>query len=501
MAPCPSQRPHEPDTRTLPPRRNLPVLLTAVATWLFIGVAAGFGDAAVPNTKRADLLYVQIRVPQGYSITFLSRQGAGVTYKSATTFGLKPGYGYWLRVQRVNGEQESFYPLLEVLDTLSLPARVRASDLPATLAINELDLDRVRFGDMITKVVVVEHDDSFPGQARRTSRLLSAGEMDNEVMPPEDLLRAAARYGRPLALLRLGSRQLEPQEWARPPVPLTGDVAWWCLVQRQGDRNLRRDSAGFLRDGGDLGEPAHRAPEGFLGGVEPGDSVAEFTDANRRKLSVANPVYLAAPRFLVFYQVHSLGRVRSQLTLQPISSPVAREVMAQAEYPTQTRMQEEALHVHSRAALHAHYGEMPVIHVVASQELGATRLDLPGVQAVSVPLSTESVTWLGFDPSAASRHSPLHLQKWASSNAARAGDVVTFYLRYTNTSNRPLRDIAITDSLSSRFEYVPGSARSDREAVFVLQENQVGSRILRWEIRDPLPPGQHGIISFQVRVR
>jgi hypothetical protein len=57
------------------------------------------------------------------------------------------------------------------------------------------------------------------------------------------------------------------------------------------------------------------------------------------------------------------------------------------------------------------------------------------------------------------------------------------------------------DSLSPRLEYVAGSARSDREAIFVLQENAAGGQVLRWEIRDPLPPAAQGIISFQVRVR
>jgi uncharacterized repeat protein (TIGR01451 family) len=229
--------------------------------------------------------------------------------------------------------------------------------------------------------------------------------------------------------------------------------------------------------------------------------VAEFTDAGRRKLTVANPVYLAAPQFLTFYQLHNLGRLRSQLALQPVTSLSGGESVAQSEPLGSTRLQEEAERLHARQGLHLHQNHIPVLRVIGGQELEATRLDFPATRVVSVPLTTESVTWLGFDPSGEGRHSPLRLQKWASTNAARPGEVVTFYLRYTNTSNRPLRDIAITDNLAPRFEYVAGSARSDREAVFVLQENQAGSRILRWEIRDPLPPGQHGTISFQVRVR
>lgn len=469
-------------------------IVMALACW------GSFAEETIPHTRRADLLYVHIRVPAGYTVTFLSRQRASVAYKSPTTFGLKPGYGYWLRLEKP-GEQETVFPLLEVLDTLSLPARVKASDLPATLTINELDLERVHAGEMVSKVVVVEQDVSLSGPVPRPGAAIPSPEDENEVMPPDDLLRHAAQFGRPLLILRLGNRQLQPHEWTQPPVPLTPELASWCRAQRSGDGQRSRNGAGFVRDGGDMGEPAHRTAEGVLGGVGPGDSVAEFTDGTRRKLSVAHPVHIAAPRFLTFYQITTLGRIRSELALQPVTSPLGREVVAQAENLASTRLQEDAQHLHTRTSLHAHRHNVPVIRVIGSQELGATRLEIPGTQVVSVPLKTEAVTWLGFDPSTDSSQPPLRLQKWASTNAARTGDMITFYLRYTNTSNRPLCDIAITDNLSPRLEYVPGSARSDREAVFVLQENEVGGRVLRWEIRDPLPPGHGGIITFQVRVR
>lgn len=455
----------------------------------------------IPNTGRADLLYVQVSVPPGYTLTFLSRQKASVAYKSGSIFGLKPGYGYWLRIEKASDETEVFFPLLEVLDTLSLPARVRASDIPATIAINELDLDRVRNGDMVSKAVVVERDASMLRRTQDAAEAFPLADGENEVMPPNDLLRYAARFGRLVVLVRLGNRQLEPHEWSQPPVPLSAELAAWCRGQSRADLARSRNGSGFIREGGDFHQPAHPRSGRDVGGVEAGDSVAEFTEGNRRRLTVANPVYLAAPRFLTFYQIHTLGRVRSQLAPQPVSLPMGREVMEQAEVLGTTRLQEETQRVSSRMGLHAHLSNVPPIRVVGAQELAATYLEAPGAQSVSVPLGTESVTWLGFDPDADSRHPPLRLQKWASTNAARPGDLVTFFLRYANTSNRPVRDIAITDNLPPRLEYVPGSARSDREAVFVMQENQVGSLILRWEIRDPLPPGQHGTISFQVRVR
>jgi uncharacterized repeat protein (TIGR01451 family) len=85
--------------------------------------------------------------------------------------------------------------------------------------------------------------------------------------------------------------------------------------------------------------------------------------------------------------------------------------------------------------------------------------------------------------------------------SAQIGDVVTFFISYTNTGGKPIANIAVSDSLSPRLEYVPGSARSDREAIFVTQENEAGSLILRWEVKDPLAPCQKGVVSFQARVK
>ena len=40
------------------------------------------------------------------------------------------------------------------------------------------------------------------------------------------------------------------------------------------------------------------------------------------------------------------------------------------------------------------------------------------------------------------------------------------------------------------------SAKSDRDAVFTMQENEAGSLILRWEITGRLLPGQSGVVRF-----
>jgi hypothetical protein len=61
--------------------------------------------------------------------------------------------------------------------------------------------------------------------------------------------------------------------------------------------------------------------------------------------------------------------------------------------------------------------------------------------------------------------------------------------------------VTIVDNLTTRLEYVPESAKSSVDADFITQANDAGSLILRWEIRDPVKPGEGGILRFKVKVR
>lgn len=95
----------------------------------------------------------------------------------------------------------------------------------------------------------------------------------------------------------------------------------------------------------------------------------------------------------------------------------------------------------------------------------------------------------------------LVLEKASDRASAKVGEEVLFAIRYTNTGSQPISNIAVTDSLISRFEYVEETADSDRPATFLATENEAGSMTLRWEIKEPLPAGESGHLSFKVRVR
>ncbi len=79
--------------------------------------------------------------------------------------------------------------------------------------------------------------------------------------------------------------------------------------------------------------------------------------------------------------------------------------------------------------------------------------------------------------------------------------MVTFHLKFTNQGGQPIADVVVTDSLTGRLEYVPGSAKTDRETIPTMQQNEAGSLLLRWQIVGRLQPGESGEITFQARIR
>jgi uncharacterized repeat protein (TIGR01451 family) len=91
--------------------------------------------------------------------------------------------------------------------------------------------------------------------------------------------------------------------------------------------------------------------------------------------------------------------------------------------------------------------------------------------------------------------------KLASTNHALPGEEVEFTLRFDSVGDQLIGNVTIVDNLATRLEYVPNSAKSSVAANFSAVPNAAGSTVLRWEITDPLEPGDGGILQFTARVR
>jgi uncharacterized repeat protein (TIGR01451 family) len=95
----------------------------------------------------------------------------------------------------------------------------------------------------------------------------------------------------------------------------------------------------------------------------------------------------------------------------------------------------------------------------------------------------------------------LRITKAASTSSATTGDTVDFVLRFDNIGDQVIGNVTIIDNLVTRLEYVDGSQQSSRTADFKSTANTGESLVLRWEITDPIKPGEGGVIVFKCKVR
>jgi uncharacterized repeat protein (TIGR01451 family) len=363
------------------------------------------------------------------------------------------------------------------------------------------------------------------------------------LLTPEELAHGSV----PGTILHPDEKVIAPA--AAPPCLLPDPHAF--IDPRLGPKPLDDEC---VHDGGDHGERAGLDPAGNLYGLDPEDTIAEFTDSKgRRHLTCSNRVCLCVPRFGVLRVVTPpnsydsvlgpadtrkiLGQqqvLMGQPSLEAEGLKVPGAVRGR-ERPSQNVGVKGPVRLDRVEVLEAqllNLGPITLIGTKAIQtltEIERTRLlrqiefarelsgavapreevgmkgtavvgRVEGLQVVSAQATTRDIT-VCCEELPCPPDKPLILVKCADRTSAQPGDVVTFMLRYSNHGLRPITDVAVSDSLSPRLEYVPGSAQADRPAVFTTQLNEAGSQILRWEVSGTLQPGQSGALRFQARVR
>jgi uncharacterized repeat protein (TIGR01451 family) len=435
-------------------------------------------------------------------VTFY-RGGAPETLSAPFVMGLRPGYVYRVQVSGMPGHpNQTFFPTLEVRGSVQLPPMLRPANFPVPFVFSDDDFGGVRGGALLTRIALLEQQEVAIPEATRPDQPI-------EITVPagRDAEAAAREHGRPLLAVRLGQRQYSAEELACQAVPgtvlLPGEtflppardpptLAWSCVplydpVLGPADTT----DAACIPDGGDAGLPAGLDAQGRLRGLDPGDTVAVYADScGWRHIAISNRICICVPRYLV---IRTAIVPAAELALvAPFNAQAAKGqgVLLAGVPPLAWQQAESLVGLAARQRLSGSVlvtGPV-VVGRVAGAEVVAT-LESPGGVTGVCPKVVHTV------------ERPLCIIKWPDRNAAQIGDVLTFYLRYTNQGGLPITDVVVSDSLSARFEYVPGSARSDRDAVFTTQPNEAGSVIVRWEVAGALPPGQSGTVSFQVRIR
>jgi uncharacterized repeat protein (TIGR01451 family) len=297
----------------------------------------------------------------------------------------------------------------------------------------------------------------------------------------------------------------------------------------------------YLCDGGDFGSPAGVRADWTIDGLDQEDAIAHYDTVDGRVIvTPSNRVCLYAPRF---------AAVRRVVNLMAHEQPEFINVAVEELSPAKAAESQPVVSSLQRHAVGINLGQQPPSLYRQRQQAGALEnlqatmdvydslgpyanlqiirtgiidnaekpwlalsteaaIALTGVQAPQVLFGVKaaaaqvSVRQAGIIYQTDGPDNPrLRLIKLASCGHALPGEEIEFTLRFDNIGDQVIGNVTIADNLSTRFEYIPNTARSSVDAEFLTMPNGNESSILRWEIKQPVQPGEGGVLRFRVRVR
>jgi hypothetical protein len=195
---------------------------------------------------------IEIRAPQGVQVNFAEGGQFAPDIPSPARVAVLVGPVYRLRLTGIPGDQDvELFPTIEVIDRTCPPAE-REHRFPIPIEIDEQDLADAAKGELVVRVIYVEDNEIAEpvNTAGLPQRVL-------DVRPNQNALRTADSLGRPVAILRIGSRVpnvTEGQDWLEflygcPPwTPLKAipnkqqliDEGRWPITAQSGSISDRR---------------------------------------------------------------------------------------------------------------------------------------------------------------------------------------------------------------------------------------------------------------------
>jgi hypothetical protein len=165
------------------------------------GVASQWHSLSAGTTIGAPQA-VRVELPSGGTVSFMDSYGSAMeTQPAPAQAGLAVGHVYRLHISnmpKLPGVE--LYPSIEILDQLHPPAGLE-NRYPIPLSITKDEIVAASKGRMVTKVVYLE----APRQALAVRRSLE--EATTKIPNSMNLFAEADRLGRPMLILRLGSRK------------------------------------------------------------------------------------------------------------------------------------------------------------------------------------------------------------------------------------------------------------------------------------------------------
>lgn len=478
----------------------------AAALWAFTSMAfAQFtAPAPTPAAQQPPLLYLRLAGPAGMKATVYRGDAAGVSLDAPCVVGFRPGYSYRLALSNIAGFPGAiFAPTIDVRGSMWLTSQLRNADFPATVTFRADDFTKAEQGGLVKKIVVLERPDlAVPKGARAEEPI------EIPISVASNVQHEVQERGAAVAVVHMGQRAMTPAELAAGAIAgtvlLPGEKAlpqprvapWlpWACYPYYDPTHGPASPAGFvtLYDGGDSGSRAGYDRAGQLRGLDPSDTVAEYTDAKGRPRIVAsNRVALCVPRFVILRSEIGLGTHTVAFGPDSAHALQGRAVM-NSRLPFLEHSQ--PVHLESAATRLKPSGTHFAAGVAATGRIN-------GLEFTTTLRTTNTLDGSCPPPTSPTPDRPLRIIKWPDKKGCNVGELVTFSLKYTNQGSQPITNVVVSDNLTTRFEYVPGSHKADRDVRFTVQPNEAGSSLLRWEIPGALQAGESGLITFQVRIR
>ncbi len=182
---------------------------------------------------------VRIRAPEGARIALASEGVNSAASTRATPanealVGMQIGFVYRLHVTNIpDNDGVDIYPTIELIDRLYPPPGL-ALRFPIPIDLTQEELELAAGGAFVTRVIYVED----PQHALPVSRRAKGEQPWTEAPAGEDPLVTADRNGRPIAILRIGSRDTKANgpsgaAFAAPPMVVFDPSAGGCADAKQ----------------------------------------------------------------------------------------------------------------------------------------------------------------------------------------------------------------------------------------------------------------------------
>lgn len=472
------------------------------------------------------------------------KNGGFEKVESDASIGLMVGRVYRLKVTNIPQHPGTIvYPSLEIINRL-YPPQGEADKHAVEVLLDLDDFVQVDKGNVITRVVYLENPKIALPVTQR------AGEQQwYDTAPGEDPLKTAQLNGRPMAIVRIGSRVPDPSDgvafhFGQPLVTHAAQAGCssccGCAACTPEDPRMGADE--FVCDGGDRDLKVVLQEGDEVAGLDSEDTIGHFSTSDGKLLiSESNRVCIYSPRFgavrtnsqaISTHGLQSMARFHdrtepkdfvemenAEFTNQNIRVQQNRATKAATQFRDQTRGLAVDNTTHLRSfdndfGLHESFQIMRIgkmrsdegAKLIRAMQAARAWEDNLALQVVSETASIAVTRDVQIVEVATHIERPdnrphLRIIKTASKSSARPGETVEFTIRFDNVGDQTIEDIAIMDNLTTRLKFVEGSAQCSVPAEFTSNSNTSFSHTLKWTIDGPLEVNEGGIIRFQCIVR